>query len=643
MRQPEAAADTDEVSAGERPVSRTRAIPEAYQNIQVNFCKTPGCPNLCVEPRLGRILTGRSSSLDGYRVGGPKVESSLRCSYCEAESRIKSNRAIREEFQRQAAYLLAPPPLVCPTPDCSSDPRWPVQSFQRFGRSAAGALRFRCRTCRATFSVAGPTSRQRRTRANAPIFRHLVNKSPLNRIVELCGVSFPTLYDKIAFIHRQCALFAASREARLPEMDLGRRHLCTDRQDYIVNWGSRANRKTIQLTAVATADRASGYILAFSPNFDSSLDPDEVEAVWKNAGDADKPPQMRETARVWTKADYEASLARAAARPLPALRGRTGDQIAANSQAREDLDAPELMTEGQQLPSRGVQVHADYLVHGHFWLLRHLLRGTSRLSFCLDEDSGLLAACMGAFGDRVRDHTAEVVQVRIAKELNIDERRKVLADTRKAFAALRAALPQPRPGVAGDDPGLEEQRDATEVVAAMVRDLRERSPDPSGKLRRAWLGNPVPDPAEPRKHWRYVSDDDHLHDRDVAYLMRMSTLAPVDKAFAMLRRRVAMFERPVSSVRRARRSWQIHAAYDPRMVGLLLEIFRVWHNWLWRSPRDGLTAAERLGLAVGTVREDHILGYDRRVAIERLWERHAAADESNGDGNTAAPAINTLS
>ena len=624
MGQPGSAANTDDVSAGERPAGRIRPIPETYQYIQVNFCKTPGCQNLCVEPRLGRILTGRNGASDGYRVVGARAESNLRCSYCGVESRIKSNRAIHEEFQRQAANLFAPSPLRCPTRDCTSDPSEPTKAFHRFGRTAAGALRFRCRTCKATFSVAGPTSGQRRTRANAPIFRHLVNKSPLNRIVELCGVSFPTLYDKIAFINRQCALFAADREARLPQMDLGRRYLCTDRQDYIVNWGSRTNRKTIQLTAVATADRESGYIFAFSPNFDSSLDQDEVEAAWLAAGDANKPPQLRDTARAWTKADYAESLARAAAKALPAVRGRVGDQVEAKFEGRADLDTAEAMVEGQQLPSRGVQLHADYLVHGHFWLLRHLLRGTSRLNFSLDEDSGLLAACMGAFGERVRDQTAEVVQVRIAKELSIDERRKELADARAAFAAARAALPRSK-ARGGTDPRIEDLRAATAIVAEVVRSIRESSPEPARKLQQAWVRNPIPDAAEPRKFWRYVSDDDHLHDRDVAFLLRMSTLAPVDKVFGMLRRRMAMFERPVSSVRRARRSWHIYAAYDPRMIGLLLEIFRVWHNWLWRSPRDKRTAAERLGLAEGTVREDHILGYDVRVAVERLWERHAAA------------------
>jgi hypothetical protein len=78
------------------------------------------------------------------------------------------------------------------------------------------------------------------------------------------------------------------------------------------------------------------------------------------------------------------------------------------------------------------------------------------------------------------------------------------------------------------------------------------------------------------------------------------------------------------------------------MVGMLLEIFRVWHNWLWRSPKDGKTAAERLGLALGTVREDHILNFDLRSVVNRLWEQQAD-EQSNGGGFTAVPTVNKLS
>jgi hypothetical protein len=43
---------------------------------------------------------------------------------------------------------------------------------------------------------------------------------------------------------------------------------------------------------------------------------------------------------------------------------------------------------------------------------------------------------MGAFSDRVRDRSAEVVQVRIAKELSIDDRRRELSDARKTFLLM---------------------------------------------------------------------------------------------------------------------------------------------------------------------------------------------------------------
>src|SRR5277367_1567385 len=93
-----------------------------------------GCPNFCVEPQLGPSRQGRQSGSDGYRLTGAKAESALKCSYCGVESRIKSNRAIHQEFRRQAAPLFAPSSLICPTEGCLSDPRKPTQSFQRFGK-----------------------------------------------------------------------------------------------------------------------------------------------------------------------------------------------------------------------------------------------------------------------------------------------------------------------------------------------------------------------------------------------------------------------------------------------------------------------------------------------------------------------------
>ncbi len=171
---PAEADNTGNHSAGERPVSRVRPIPEACRNVQVNFCNAPGCPNLCVQPLLGRIRTGWSNESDGYRVSGAGTESALLCTYCGVESRIKSNQAIHEEAQRQAAHIFAPSPLVCPQ-GCQSGPRHPTKAYQRFGKSDAGSLRFRFRSCKATFSIPGPTARQRRARANTPVFARITS------------------------------------------------------------------------------------------------------------------------------------------------------------------------------------------------------------------------------------------------------------------------------------------------------------------------------------------------------------------------------------------------------------------------------------------------------------------------------------
>jgi transposase-like protein len=559
-------------TAGKPPAGRQRNIPATFEGIQVNFCKTPGCDNFGVPPALVQTFRGgrgnKGTGPDGYRVtSGGDGASAVYCHRCEKTSRLKSNKAVHEEFRRQASFLFLPLPVRCPDEGCPNHAIAPTRErFSRYGRTKGDSLRFRCRACGKTFSVAGPTVRQRRTDVNASILRHLVNKTPLSRLVELEGVSFPTLYGKIAFLYRQCALFAASREARLPAMALGERWLSTDRQDYLVNWGSRSARRTIQLTAVTTADQASGYVFGLQPNFDPDLTPEDVEAGWEASGDAAKPPHMRDWARVWTVADYRTSVVRSAAEAARnGGQGRSGQR----GTARDDLEAPEGLTPAQQLPAQGAQVHAEYLVHGHFRLLRHLLGGATRLNFSIDEDAGLVTGVLGAFADWVREGRAEVVQLRVRKEIVIDERRRLLEEARRQFRQEQRRFR-----------GLDEEEVKVALLAERVARVRAESPLAVRRLQAAWVANPLPDTAEPEKLFRFITDAGHMNDEEVAAVLLRSTLWPVDKVFNMLRRRVAMFERPVRSVRRAGRVWHLYAPYDPSMVGRLLEIFRVWHNWL---------------------------------------------------------------
>jgi len=569
------------------PAGSQRPIPEAHKHIEVNFCKTPGCENFGVPPRKGAIVTGRGAKAqDGYKViGHGGGMSALICSSCGKTTRLKSNQAIYEDYSRQSAYLTVPHPLKCPEDTCVNHvpTKETVKTgFRKYGKTKSGSDRWQCRACSKTFSLAKPTARHRKPHLNIRTFELIVNKVPISRMREILDISYTSLYGKIDFLYQQCRLFAASRESQLRQMEFGRLYLSTDRQDYLINWGDRSARKSIQLTAIATADQGSDYLFGLTPNFDPSVDPDELELLWEQEKDSRKRPQMRTCARLWTQFDYRVAAARSERRS----KTKAGPET-----ARDDLDAPELMDLGQQLPKNGAQVHADYLMHGHYWFLRSLTHGAEKLRFYIDQDAGLLHACLGAFADKVLNRQADVVQVDIQKDLTIDQRKNSHGKAKRWFEGERARFP-----------GMKDNVVRTAILAERVAAAREASKAERGKLQDVWLEYPFPDMAEPGKKLRFVTDLDDYDDHHVANLLMKGSLWPVDTVFNRIRRRMSMFERPVQSVRRARRMWHIYAPYDAAMVEKMLTIFRVWHNYVWVDAKAKKTAAEKLGMAEGKVR-----------------------------------------
>ena len=557
--------------------ARIRAIPLAHQSIQANFCKTPGCNNFGVPPRTGLIQTGRGNKAsDGYNVVSAG-SLDLSCKRCGKFSTIKSNKAIAEELQRQGDLIWQPPRMRCPNDACTSHSMNDA-TFRKFGSTRSGSPRFQCSACKSTFSIGKSTLRQRQPHKNTQVFELLVNKSPMNRMLELTGLSVSSLYGKINFIYEQCRLFAADRERQLAAMKFERLYLCTDRQDYLVNWPDKAIRKTIQLTAIATADLDSGYIFGLTPNYDPSITQNDLEALWAASDDQSKPLAMRETARLWTRADYDASTVKST-QPSP-----------------EAQEPAEDMSEGQQLPKSGCQVHADYLMYGHYWLLRHQLQGAGKIRFFLDGEAGLLAACMCAFVDRVNARTADIAVVCIEKELTVDARNAALAKARKWFRAERARFP-----------ALSERQARSAIMTEIIAAARSNAPD--GCLKNSWIRSPFPDLAEPNKRIRFVTDLGDYDDAHAANILLKATLWPIDSVFNHLRRRLSHCERPVNSARRANRRWHIYAPYDPEMVNKVLTIFRVWHNYVWIGKKSNETAAERLGLAQGKIKIQDILSF----------------------------------
>ena len=117
---------------------------------------------------------------------------------------------------------------------------------------------------------------------------------------------------------------------------------------------------------------------------------------------------------VWVATDYAESLVSSkkerVRKAIKAGKGplgnSLGEQITDSYEAksiREDSKVSDLKDENQKLPDKlGMQVHEEYLLYGHFLLLKHLLPRVEKLRLFLDQDSGIPPVCLSTFAEDVK-------------------------------------------------------------------------------------------------------------------------------------------------------------------------------------------------------------------------------------------------
>ncbi len=198
---------------------RKYQLPQEHNGIQYNFCKNPKCNNYGVVPTEDTV--GDESRPYGFKYAG-KGCPVLVCNLCKETPPLKSNVGIHEEIERLMAHMRPVEELVCPDVACKNHlvPVGTKKAYRAFGKTAQGAKRYHCNECGKTFSQPRPMQGQRETHHNIDIFKMLVNKVPLSRIVAMLGISWELLYNRINFIHSQCQRFVANREKRLSDMDI---------------------------------------------------------------------------------------------------------------------------------------------------------------------------------------------------------------------------------------------------------------------------------------------------------------------------------------------------------------------------------------------------------------------------------------
>lgn len=565
-------------------------MPVPIDGIQVNFCKNPGCTNFGLPAVEGE--EPRRYVVTSYRKHVP----ALKCPSCGEYPPIKSNAGIAEEFDRLSHYLEPPVSASCTNPECENHGVGLDAGsghYIEFGKTRSGSRRYRCKACGKTFSVGRSTLRQKQPHKNRLIFSLLMNKMPLKRICETADVGMATIYAKIEFFYRQCQAFAGARERRLSQgMVISRLYVGVDRQDYVVNWSRRSDRRNVTLSAVGSADNETGYVFGMRLNYDPDLDTTQIELDADAIGDCDLPGPRRKYARQWLSCDYEKAVSKRRSKTMVSGNGLTGDIESAyqDSDTRSDVESPEHPTRTNRLPLKGMQIHAEYTLYGHFLLLRSLFNGVEKVRFFLDQDSGIRGACLGAFAQAVKDRRCDAFYVRINKTLTVDDKKAALTASRNAFRQTRR-----------DNPDLDDNELKLKLIHERMADMTEL-----GRWKDRWLVHPFPNMSEPEKAVCYLTDLDDYDEDHLAWLYNKASLHGIDRFFMQVRRRLSLLERPISSSSAAGRVWHGYSAYNPENIAKLLVIFRTYYNYCLKG-QDKQTPAMRLGLAKGVVAIEDIL------------------------------------
>lgn len=603
-------AKTPIATSGQPVAGGSFRIPPAHEGLQVNSCRNPECPNFGVEA-LAQVTRGRpkagssGAGTDLYILSGQREiapDSFLKCRACNRTLSIKSNRAIAEEVDRLAGYL-QPRPLedVCRTPDCENALFSVTDHPERYASQGVRgkSQRYRCKACKRTFSVSQSAHlRQRAPHENKTIFKELVSKKPIRGIIEMTELGAPAVYAKIDFIYRQCLGFAGERERRLSGIERKHVRLCVDRQDYMVNWRRRQDRKNVQMTAICTVDYDSGYVLGHHLNYDPFRDQRELDDVASANGDLDPTTRsyFRTFPQYWLTREFYSSVDTSLPPIRPDLDAEpllVGDLIKERERQRrklKDAEKDDVPTTGSKLPQEGVMTHLDYTAYAHARLMRRFLAKTKHVTVYMDQDEVSRSAFVSAFAWKIISQEAEMAMVQFQKQMDIDTKRELSKESRQKIAVLASRLNE-----------LPERAIATKMAFDYVS-LKQTTPS----WRDRWIAHPKNTINEPLRRVLYLTDTGAKDPMQIGWTLSGATLAPVDNYFMRLRRKVNYFERPLPTRSNAGRLWTGYQPYDPMRVVQLLEIFRVYTNFILTDTK-GETPAMKFGLAKGTIRFEDIL------------------------------------
>ncbi|WP_299728008.1 hypothetical protein [uncultured Endozoicomonas sp.] len=594
-------------------------IPPEIDEIQANWCNTPSCKNFLIP-----AVNDRNDPC--YRLSGQAGDASLMCRECGKTTLIKSNLSIAEELYRirhkkydeinKNKTIKQAKRQQCTSEGCSNFSltidQFPFL-YKVHGKTPAGSSRFLCKGCGKSIT---PEPKEKRHNSdihkyqNRIAFKLFVNKVPLNRMQEICGLSKKVLLNKLNVFYERMVEFSYEREARLPELDIERLYLSTDRQDYNINWTQKKDRRHTTITSIGTADNHSRYVFGMNINYDHDTKLEDITRETEALEDANKHRYNRRHSRLWTEQDFleelksqrklffkqHAKAKNKSKKKKDQLAATIEDQAKMIAELSEKIQAsmqPDRhineADDDQKLPSYGCKVHSEYTQFAHFLMLSDLFKNVEKVRFYTDFESGIDRAFNLGFGERISSETADLFIVKAEKGLAIDHKDSLIGESK---AKIKETM-------------LDNNMTENEAINYLIRESIE-NPVRIRNNRYHWYEHPVNTRQESNKLVAYCSDIGQYDDIHKANLIKNATLTGIDVFFMQVRRRLMYLERPIQTASNRGVVWHGYSPYNPFRVEQILQVFRSYYNYALVG-QDGKTPAQRLGLARSKVELSKII------------------------------------
>jgi len=540
--------------------------------VQVNSCKNIDCENYNVpaeQPENNKRFRtcGNDYMLQKEYDGSNGIR--LKCLKCNEWTSIYNNQAIYNEYLGISGYFdKLKRTTHCKNLECINyglDIKDNSDEYVKNGKTAKGMTKYRCKSCKKGFSEydnkSKTTKHHTKHHKNRLIFKLLMSQVSLRGIIDATEIGSSTIYAKINFFYDQCRKFTQSKEKKIQKTNFKSLRISSDHQYYQTNWRAKGDGEyNVQLYNLSSADNNSGYVFVSSLNFDPQVISEEINKDALEIGDLEKFSPYRKYARYILDDDY----------------GNDHDL---------EKESP-VRARFRNKPTKGMQVYKTYTMFGHFFHLRELLGKTKYLTLYNDFDSALKTVISSVFAERINNNSLE------AYALSFDYHKKGKSRVKKEAITKEYKERFERLKTNNSELNNLDEFDAKRRLIELNFD------NPSIADNKKWHYHPTPGAEEEGKRIWWITERQGVAVEDISGDIVTASNNGVDRFFQTCRRKLSFFERTnkkVGNQKDKEKNWSQYGAYDPKILVQLLEIMRVYYNFVGRKGVK-VTPAQKLGI-----------------------------------------------